>query len=165
MKRDFCTVKMEKPLFPESLVFVEMSGFVRFSIFDLLACVGMTPFAEALYSPFLRCAEEKIRKPPVYHQAASYVGIALKHTQFDCNSIISAARGCVKQILSTTFGRIRGVAALGGGWKACEERGLAKKKGCHHVDDTPSAPLQNLSKSLEIQAGNAQISWYSGCGS
>lgn len=50
MKRDFCTVKMEKPLFPESLVFVEMSGFVRFSIFDLLACVGMTPFAEALYS-------------------------------------------------------------------------------------------------------------------
>ena len=59
MKRDFCTVKMEKPLFPESLVFVEMSGFVRFSIFDLLACVGMTPFAEALYSPFLRCAEEK----------------------------------------------------------------------------------------------------------
>lgn len=55
--------------------------------------------------------KKKIRKPPVYHQAASYVGIALKHTQFDCNTIISTACGCVKQILSTTFGGIRGVGA------------------------------------------------------
>lgn len=91
----------------------------------------MLPFRRGSQFPFSVALKRKIRKPPVYHQAASYVGIALKHTQFDCNTIISTACGCVKQILSTTFGGIRGVAALGGGWKACEERGLAKKKGCH----------------------------------
>jgi len=112
----------------------------------------MLPFRRGSQFPFSVALKRKIRKPPVYHQAASYVGIALKHTQFDCNTIISTARGCVKQILSTTFGGIRGVAAPGGGWKAWEERDLAKKKGCHLVDDTPYVSLQNLSKNLEIQA-------------
>jgi hypothetical protein len=113
----------------------------------------MLPFRRGSQFPFSVALKRKIRKPPVYHQAASYVGIALKHTQFDCNTIISTACGCVKQILSTAFGEIRSAAAPGDGWKeACEERDLAKKKWCHHVDGTTRVLLQNLSKASKYRA-------------
>ena len=57
MKRDFCTVKMEKPLFPESLGFVGKSGLMRFFAIQFACLCWNAAFSQRFSIPVFRCAE------------------------------------------------------------------------------------------------------------